>query len=92
MRFPLADWIDGHAECRHDLATSGMRGSVPAPAWPSRRPAAGAVDELHAELAEHLRVDPDRLALAHGASEANAWVSVAMVLVAAPQILVTTTW
>jgi len=74
MRFPLADWIDGHAECRHDLATSGMRGSVPAPAWPSRRPAAGAVAELHAELAEHLRVDPDRLALAHGASEANAWV------------------
>jgi histidinol-phosphate/aromatic aminotransferase/cobyric acid decarboxylase-like protein len=74
MRFPLADWIDAHADCRYDLATSGMRGSVPPPAWPARRPARDAERELRRELANHLGVAPERVFLAHGASEANAWV------------------
>jgi histidinol-phosphate/aromatic aminotransferase/cobyric acid decarboxylase-like protein len=74
MRFPLADWIDEHADCRYDLATSGMRGSVPAPPWPAKRPPYRVLSELHAELSDHLGVDPGRLSIAHGASEANGWV------------------
>jgi histidinol-phosphate/aromatic aminotransferase/cobyric acid decarboxylase-like protein len=74
MRFPLADWIDAHADCRYDLASSGMRGSVPPPPWPARRPSRDVEGELRRELANHLEVDPERLFLAHGASEANAWV------------------
>jgi aspartate/methionine/tyrosine aminotransferase len=74
MRFPLADWIDAHAGCRHDLGTSGMRGSIPPPPWPRRRPGQGAEDELRDELAEHVGVAPERVFLSHGASEANAWV------------------
>ncbi len=74
VRFPLADWIDAHPECRYDLATSGMRGSIPPPRWPARRPGSDPVEVLREELAEHLGVDPGRVALAHGASEANALV------------------
>ena len=74
MKFPLADWIDAHPDCRYDLASSGMRGSIPPPSWPERRPSAGVVEELRLELADHLRVAPTRLFLSHGASEANGWV------------------
>lgn len=74
MRFPLADWILDHADCRYDLGSSGMRGSIPPPPWPPRRPPAQVVDELQLELARHLGVAPERVFLSHGASEANAWV------------------
>jgi histidinol-phosphate/aromatic aminotransferase/cobyric acid decarboxylase-like protein len=74
MRFPLADWIDAHADCRFDLGTSGMRGSIPAPRWPTREPPASVAEELRAELADHLGVARTRLFLSHGASEANAWI------------------
>jgi histidinol-phosphate/aromatic aminotransferase/cobyric acid decarboxylase-like protein len=74
MRFPLADWIDAHPECRFDLASSGMRGSVPAPPWPARRPGREVVAELRQALAHHLGVAPERLFLSHGASEGNGWV------------------
>ena len=73
-RFPLADWIDAHPECRFDLATSGMVGSIPPVPWPPRRPAPDAPELLRGRLADHLGVAPGRLFLAHGASEANAWV------------------
>jgi histidinol-phosphate/aromatic aminotransferase/cobyric acid decarboxylase-like protein len=73
-RFPLADWIDAHPECRYDLATSGMVGAIPPPPWPRRRPAPDVPERLREQLAEHLGVAPDRVFLAHGASEANAWV------------------
>jgi len=74
MRFPLADWIEAHRECRYDLASSGMRGSIPPPRWPGRRPPPGIVEELGPELARYLAVSPARLFVSHGASEANAWV------------------
>ena len=73
-RFPLADWIDSHPNCRYDLATSGMRGSVAPPPWPAKRPPRELEAELRCELADHLRVPVGRLFLSHGASEANAWV------------------
>ena len=73
-RFPLADWIDTHADCRYDLATSGMRGSIPLSPWPARRPSRESEPELRDELAQHLGVAPERVFLSHGASEANAWV------------------
>lgn len=73
-RFPLADWIDDHPDCRHDLATSGMRGSVPPIPGPFRNVEAGVLEELRAELADHLSVAAERVLLSHGASEANAWV------------------
>ncbi|HYB63461.1 MAG TPA: aminotransferase class I/II-fold pyridoxal phosphate-dependent enzyme [Thermoplasmata archaeon] len=74
MRFPLADWIDTHRECRYDLASSGMRGSIPPPRWPARRPPPGIGEELVPELARYLGVPPARVFVSHGASEANAWV------------------
>ena len=74
MTFPLAEWIDGHAGCRHNLAISGMVGSIPAP-----RPSAADVrradaEELRRRLADDLRVDPRRLFLTTGASQASALV------------------
>ncbi len=78
MHFPLSDWIDAHADCRYDLAKSGMVGVVPSPAiTPSqiaRKTADEWNEELHTAVAEHLRVDRGRVFLTHGASEANAWV------------------
>jgi aspartate/methionine/tyrosine aminotransferase len=72
MSFPLAEWIDGHAHCRHNLATSGMVGAISSPV-PSpaevRRADAG---ELRTQLAEDLGVDARRVFLTTGASEANA--------------------
>jgi len=73
-RFPLADWIDDHEGCRFNLGSSGMRGAVPPPPWPRRRVSREIARTLRAELADHLDIDPRRLFLAHGASEANAWV------------------
>jgi len=74
VKFPLADWIDTHVECRHNLGTSGMVGSIrhPLPARRSIR-SASPVD-LCTELARSLRVDPRRMFLTHGATEGNAGV------------------
>jgi histidinol-phosphate/aromatic aminotransferase/cobyric acid decarboxylase-like protein len=75
MRFPLADWIDEHADCRYDLARSGMRGVVRPPA-PSRRELRDAREEdLRDRLAAQLDVHPSRVFLTHGATEGNAWVT-----------------
>jgi aspartate/methionine/tyrosine aminotransferase len=75
MRFPLADWIDGHPGCRHDLAQSGMHGELRVPAIGARAVRSASSEELARRLAELLAVDPSRLFLTHGATEANAWVS-----------------
>ncbi len=76
MRFPLADWIDAHADCRHNLGVSGMKVALPPPRPPATAPPEGVDEELRAALARHLGVATDRLFLTHGATEANAWVLV----------------
>src|SRR5271170_5796244 len=75
VRFPLADWIDEHLSCRHNLGSSGMRGSVahPRPTWEEIRNASA--ERLVESLADGLRVDPRRVFLTPGATEANAWVT-----------------
>ena len=74
MSFPLAEWIDGHARCRHNLAVSGMVGAIPPP-LPSPAEVRGAdAHELRTRLAEDLGVDAQRVFLTTGASEANALV------------------
>lgn len=78
VHFPLSDWIDAHADCRHHLSRSGMVGVVEPPALTSaavrRRTEDEWTEELRRKLAGHVRVDVGRLFLFHGASEANAWV------------------
>ncbi|HTP54688.1 MAG TPA: aminotransferase class I/II-fold pyridoxal phosphate-dependent enzyme [Thermoplasmata archaeon] len=74
MKFPLADWIDGHPGVRHDLARSGMAGAVQRPALTAAELRSSDADELRDELATSLRVPADRLFLTHGGTEANAWV------------------
>jgi aspartate/methionine/tyrosine aminotransferase len=76
MRFPLADWIDDHAACRHNLGQSGMVGSIRRPALTREERRATDPAELVSEIARTVRVDPRRVALTHGATEANAWVTV----------------
>ncbi len=74
MKFPLADWIDEHADCRFNLGESGM-GPAVRPVTPSAAEVRAAdPTELRRELAEGLRVDPARVFLTHGGTEANAWV------------------
>ncbi len=75
MRFPLADWIDAHRDCRHNLGSSGMIGSVRRPSLPARSRAGGGAEELTESLARSVGVDRSRLFLTHGATEANAWVT-----------------
>jgi len=74
MPFPLAEWIDGHAECRHNLGMSGMIGAIspPVPTSADLRRADG--NELRSRIAEDLRVDAHRVFLTTGASQANALV------------------
>jgi hypothetical protein len=75
MRFPLADWIDAHAECRYQFGASGMAGVV-RPRSPSAREVRDARErDLRRRLAAATGVAPDRLFLAPGATEANAWVT-----------------
>lgn len=72
MSFPLAEWIDGHEECRHNLGKSGMLGAIPPPV-PSRAEVRRAdPEELRARLAEELAVEPSEVLLTTGASQANA--------------------
>lgn len=72
MRFPLADWIDDHSECRHRLGSSGMEGAVRHPLPTRRQVREASEDSLRALLARDHRVDPRRIFLTPGATEANA--------------------
>ena len=73
MKFPLADWIDHHVDCRYDLGSSGMRGTVRHP-LPSAAAVRSASDvELRRQLAGTIGVHPSRVFLTHGATEANSW-------------------
>ena len=74
MTFPLAEWIDGHADCRHNLAVSGMVGTVPPPTPSPAELRRADPNVLRARLAEDLRVDEGRVFLTTGASQANALV------------------
>ena len=75
MSFPLAEWIDGHPHCRHQLSSSGMTGSIPSPI-PSPAEVRAADDgELRRRLAEDLAVDASRVFLTTGASQANSLVT-----------------
>lgn len=72
MPFPLGEWIDSHPNCRHNLAESGMHGTI-SPPVPSAAEIRGASENLlRAELAHALGVDARRLFLTTGASQANA--------------------
>jgi histidinol-phosphate/aromatic aminotransferase/cobyric acid decarboxylase-like protein len=75
MRFPLADWIEAHSDCRHNLGQSGMRGAVVRPALSAEEARETDAGELTGELARSLGVSPQRISLTHGATEANAWVA-----------------
>lgn len=73
MGFPLKDWIDAHDDAPHNLARSGMRGALPVVAGILSGPTPAAEPEaLRRELSDHVGVDPRRLFLTHGATEANA--------------------
>ncbi len=72
MGFPLADWINQHEGLPHNLSQSGMKYSLQR-SLKGLRPRNGSTqDELQRALAETLGVDPRRLFLTHGATEANA--------------------
>jgi histidinol-phosphate/aromatic aminotransferase/cobyric acid decarboxylase-like protein len=75
MRFPLADWIDEHRDCRHNLGSSGMAGSIRRPAASDRSHRRPSAEELTESLGRSIGVDPNRIFLTHGATEANAWVT-----------------
>ncbi len=75
MRFPLADFLDAHRDCRHNLGESGMHGTLPPPPAPARTRGREVLDDLREELARSIGIPPDRLTLTHGATEANAWVT-----------------
>ncbi len=70
--FPLADWIDSHRGCRHNLALSGMAGSIRPPRPTPRDLRAAEPGSLRAALAQLVGVAPARVFLTHGATEANA--------------------
>ena len=74
MTFPLAEWIDGHTGCRHNLAISGMVGSIAAPKPTPTDLRQADPEELRRRLGEDLRVDGRRVFLTTGASQANALV------------------
>jgi len=74
MSFPLAEWIDGHGHCRHNLAISGMVGTILPPVPSAAEVRAANASELRKRLAEDLSVDDRRVFLTTGASEANALV------------------
>ena len=71
MRFPLSDWIDSHLGVRHNLGESGMFGSIRHPLPTEREVRAADPQELRRSLADRVGVDPRRLFLTHGATEAN---------------------
>ncbi len=74
MPFPLGAWIDAHVDCRYNLGSSGMVGSIRRPALGRPRPGELDPATLRDVVADHLRVDAPRVFLTHGATEANSWV------------------
>jgi len=71
MAFPLGAWIDAHPECRHQLSSSGMRGTVP-PVIPTAAEVRRADPEaLRRRLAEDLGVDFESVFLTTGASRTH---------------------
>lgn len=72
MSFPLGEWIERHADCRHDLAQSGMHGTIPAPVPSPREIRAADEEELRNQIAGLVGVDAGRVFLTTGASQANA--------------------
>jgi histidinol-phosphate/aromatic aminotransferase/cobyric acid decarboxylase-like protein len=74
VRFPLADWIDDHANVRHNLGKSGMRGTVRHPLPTAAQVRSASEPELRRRLASLVGVASSRLFLTHGATEANALV------------------
>jgi histidinol-phosphate/aromatic aminotransferase/cobyric acid decarboxylase-like protein len=75
VRFPLADWIDDHADCRYNLGNSGMKGTIVHPRPTLREIRSASSGQLVDALAERLGVDASRVYLTSGATEANAWVT-----------------
>jgi histidinol-phosphate/aromatic aminotransferase/cobyric acid decarboxylase-like protein len=74
MSFPLAEWIDGHPHCRHNLAVSGMIRSIPSPVPSAADVRRARPEELRRRLSDDLGVDDRRVFLTTGASQANALV------------------
>ena len=75
MKFPLADWIDDHDGCQHNLGASGMRGSIHRPAPARGRRGRTDASALIEAVGRSVGVDAARVFLTHGATEANAWVT-----------------
>lgn len=74
MSFPLKDWIDSHASVPHHLAHSGMLGTLATVRAALRRPMEPSEEPLRRDLARLHGVDPTRIFLTHGATEADAMV------------------
>lgn len=74
MKFPLADWIDDHPDCRHNLAHSGMQGSIRAPVPTTGDLGRADPGTLRRQLADLLDTHESNVFLTHGATEANAAV------------------
>lgn len=72
MTFPLAEWIDGHERCRYNLGKSGMVGSVRSPVPSASEVRRADPKELRRRLGDDLGVDPRRVFLSTGGSQANA--------------------
>jgi histidinol-phosphate/aromatic aminotransferase/cobyric acid decarboxylase-like protein len=73
--FPLAEWIDSHrSTVRHDLASSGMRDALSTVPRVLRAPRAATEGEVAERIAALHGVDPARVFLTHGATEANSFV------------------
>ncbi|MGB7123500.1 MAG: pyridoxal phosphate-dependent aminotransferase [Thermoplasmata archaeon] len=73
MRFPLADWIDTHTDCRYNFGSSGMYGVARPPSPTPAELRSASEPELRRGLGALLGVAPSRVFLTHGATEANAW-------------------
>lgn len=71
MKFPLADWIDQHENCRHNLGLSGMKGTIRHPLPTAAAVRSASADQLQEELAASVSVDPRRVFLTHGATEGH---------------------
>jgi histidinol-phosphate/aromatic aminotransferase/cobyric acid decarboxylase-like protein len=69
--FPLGQWVDDHSGVRHNLARSGMAGSLRTVPRLIRNASVGEPQELREDLARLHKVTPEEVFLTHGAHEAN---------------------
>ena len=74
MSFPLAEWIERHADSPHNLGQSGMVGSLRSYDRSLRRLPPPDPERLRRTLARQVGVGHEAVFLTHGASEANALV------------------